>query len=162
MERLTQGQRNAIVQRDEGTSQMRHYSEEQGFHKGCAECPSKKGQPKLQVHHINPNGNGGSNDPQNLNTIFECEHTGKMCDGKLADPNKKFMVHPDMLQGFAEYRKGNKKAIQEVMVRRKPLKEHGEIYWSTDHDEEMAQTAVERTLNALNLGWVYPRPKKQK
>lgn len=162
MERLTDSQKKKILERDEYTSQMQHYSEKGGFQKGCKDCPvAKKGlKRKLNVHHINPNGNGGSNDPQNLITVFECEHTGKMCDGKLVDPNKKFVIHPDMLRGFFEYRKGNKKAIQEVMDRRRPLKENGEIYWNTDHDAELKQTAIERTLNAVNLGWIYKSKKK--
>lgn len=157
---LTQAERRSILERDEYTSQMRHYTEDGGFQKGCRDCPIKdKGKRKLQVHHVNPNGNGGSNEPENLITVYECEHTGKMCDGTLADPNKKFVIHPDMLRGFFEYRKGNKKAIQQVMERRKPLKEKKEVYWNTDHDAEMAETAVERTQNAISLGWIFKRKK---
>lgn len=162
MERITDSQRKKILERDEHTSQMRHYSEKGGFQKGCGDCPLKgtTGK-KLQVHHINPNGNGGTNDPQNLITVFECEHTGKMCNGKLADPKKKFIIHEDMLQGFSEYRAGDKSAIRKVMERRQPLKEHGEIYWNTDHDEEMAQTAKERTDNAVASGWKFWGRKKK-
>lgn len=156
MERLTPKQRQAIIERDNHTSQMRHYSEEKGWHTECPNnCPVEKIKRKLNVHHVNPNGNGGSNDATNLLTIYECEHTGKKCNGELVDPEEKFVVHPDMIEGFKNYRKGNKNAIAEVMQKRKPLKERGEIYWNTDHDAEMQQTAIERTLNALNLGWIY-------
>jgi hypothetical protein len=139
---------------------MRHYSEDCGFYSGCRECPIKEPKPKLHVHHVNPHGNGGSNDATNLLTIFECEHTGRMCDGSLADVTKKFVVHPDMVTGLRNYRKGNKNAIVEVMVKRKPLKEAGLIYWNTEHDEEMQQTAIERTQNAVARGWLYVNKKK--
>lgn len=158
---LTQAERRSILERDEYTSQMRHYSEKRGFYKGCAECPLKgKSKPKLQVHHVNPNGNGGANEPENLITVNECEHVGKRCDGTLVYDSSSFVIHEDMRQGFEEYRKGDKKAIQRVMERRKPLKENGEVYWNTDHDAEMAQTAVERTQNAISLGWIFKRKKK--
>lgn len=161
MERLKAWQKKKILERDNYESQLQHYDEKTGFTKGCKDCPYKdKSKRKLNVHHINPNGNGGSNDATNLITVYECEHTGKMCDGKLVDPKKKFVIHPDMLRGFFEYRKGNKNAIQEVMDRRRPLKENGEIYWSTDHDAELKQTAIERTLNAVNLGWMYKKKRK--
>lgn len=158
---LTDSERKSILLRDENTSQMRHYTEKGGFQKGCKDCPLKgKGKPKLQVHHINPNGNGGANEPTNLITIYECEHNGRRCDGTLADSSKTFVVHPDMKQGFEEYRKGNKRAIQEVMERRKPLKQNKEVYWNTEHDAEMTETAFERTMNAISLGWIFKRKKK--
>ncbi len=136
---------------------MRHYSEEKGFYTGgnCDGCISKLRAPKLQVHRVDPNGNGGSNDAENLITVFECEHVGKRCDGTLIDDNSAFVIHPDMVAGFKQYRKGNKNAIAEVMIKRAPLKERGEIYWSTEHDVEMKETAVERTQNAVSKGWIY-------
>ena len=161
-ERLTPAQRNAIIQRDNNTSQMRHYSEKRGFHTGCqVGCPVEAIKRKLQVHHINPFGNGGTNDPENLITLYQCEHVGKKCDGTLVEHGESFVVHPDMVKGFQEYRKGNSNAINEVMERRKPLKEHGEIYWATDHDAEMAETALERTKEAKSRGWKYPYRNKR-
>jgi hypothetical protein len=84
MERLTKGQRQAILERDDYTSQMRHYSEEKGFYNNEA-CPYD-GQPcdHLSVHHVLPVREGARrgmkpedvNDPSNLITIFSCEHTG--------------------------------------------------------------------------------------
>ena len=153
---LKDWERKKILERDNYTSQMRHYSEEKGWHTGCDNCPCPEHQ-FVEVHHVNPNGNGGSNDPPNLLTIFRCEHTGKRCDGSLVDPSEDFVVHPDMVEGFKNYRKGNTNAIAEVMQARKPLKEKGDIYWDTTHDAEMKQTAEERTLNAVNNGWQWKK-----
>lgn len=159
-ERLTENQRRAIIERDNHTSQMRHYTEQCGFKPGCIDCPLPE-QQKLHVHHVDPHGNGGTNDAVNLLTIFECEHVGKKCDGSLVDPTEKFVVHPDMVEGLKRYRKGDKYAIAKVMSAREPLKEHGDVYWNPDHDAEMKETAVERTLNALNNGWVYPKRRRK-
>ncbi len=156
MERLTDKQRQAILQRDNHTSQMRHYSEEKGFTTGCQNnCPVEEIKRKLHVHHVNPHGNGGSNDATNLLTIYECEHVGKKCDGSLVDTTKSFVIHPDMVEGLKKYRAGNKNAIMEVMIKRQPIKESGGIYWNTDHDQEMQETAIQRTQNAVSRGWIY-------
>jgi len=72
--RLTRKQREAILRRDDYHSQMRHYSEERGWYVN-ENCPYD-GEPcaNLHVHHIQPVRAGGTNDPENLITIFSCEH----------------------------------------------------------------------------------------
>lgn len=134
---------------------MRHYSEEKGFHTGCQNnCQVPAILRKLHVHHVNPHGNGGSNDATNLLTIYECEHTGRKCDGTLIG-DKSFVVHPDAVEAFKRYRAGVITAFKDMMIKRKPLKESGAIYWNTDHDEEMQETAIQRTQEASARGWVY-------
>jgi len=78
---LTKGQRLAILRRDNYMSQMRHYSEEKGWYKNYA-CPyDGKKCDHLHVHHIVPKHIGGEDVPDNLITLYECEHTGR-CPGR--------------------------------------------------------------------------------
>lgn len=80
---LTKAQREAILQRDEHTSQMRHYSEDRGFYNNKA-CPYDNNLcTSLQVHHIQPRRAHGGNEPENLITIFECEHVGRCKDNRI-------------------------------------------------------------------------------
>lgn len=159
---LTERMRNWILKRDNNTSQMRHYTEASGFKpKNVKKCKGCNGEGcPLQVHHITTQRNGGMDNPNNLITIYECEHNGRKKDGTLADPDKEFMVHPDMPEVFKNYRSGDKKAFQKMQKKRNEQIESGEIYWNTDHDEEMLETAKERTNNVIALGWIWPKKKK--
>jgi hypothetical protein len=86
---LNRRQRADILSRDDYTSQMRHYSEEKGWHTGgyCEDggldCDN------LQVHHIQPQGtfenyhDPEKDSPNNLITLFECEHSGRCPDLKI-------------------------------------------------------------------------------
>jgi len=78
---FTKAQRDWIIERDEGTSQMRHYSEEKGFynHKACPHDGEPCGH--LEIHHILPRRVGGGASADNLLTVFKCEHTG-VCPSK--------------------------------------------------------------------------------
>lgn len=158
---FSERQRKAILERDNNTSQMRHYSEESGFAptpvEKCKACNGKGC--GLQVHHIDPRRNGGGDTPDNLITLFACEHIGKKANGELADTSEEFVVHPDTTDALRSYRKGNKKAFQEMSTKRDIKLQHGEIYWNPDHDEEMKETAVERTQSAVAKGWKWPLKK---
>lgn len=79
---LTQKQRQAILERDNHQSQMRHYSEEEGWHTG-GYCDEPQSCEHLQVHHIVPQSEGGSDEPNNLITLSECEHNGRCPSGKI-------------------------------------------------------------------------------
>lgn len=80
---LTKGQRNAILNRDNYRSQMRHYSEDRGWYKNEV-CPyDREPCSSLQIHHITPVRAGGKNEPDNLITISECEHVGKCKDNRI-------------------------------------------------------------------------------
>jgi len=80
---LTKNQREAILERDDYHSQMRHYSEGRGWYKNDV-CPyDGEPCPHLHVHHIQPQRAHGGNDPTNLITIFECEHTGRCPSNRI-------------------------------------------------------------------------------
>ena len=81
---LTDAERKSILERDNYTSQMRHYSEEEGWHTG-GYCEDETWQScnDVHVHHIIPRGNGGTNNPENLITLFACEHVGVCKKGKI-------------------------------------------------------------------------------
>lgn len=81
---LTKGERDSIVERDEHTGQMRGYDEERGWHKKDGYCPDKGATCQwFEVHHVKPRGAGGTNDPENLITLFACHHTGKCPGGRI-------------------------------------------------------------------------------
>lgn len=156
---LTERQRKAIIERDEGTSQMRHYSEQKGFHRmkaeDCVDCDGKGC--GLQVHHIQPQRTEGADEPENLITVYQCEHNGKKAKGAFADPATEFVIHPDMIETFQNYRKGDKRAFIKLSEQRNQKLASGVIYWNADHDEEMAETAKERTDTAISKGWRFPK-----
>lgn len=86
---LSKAQREAILQRDNYQSQMRHYSEELGWHTGGYCENGGEGCQHLQVHHIRPQSTfDDPNDPEmdnplNLITLYECEHNGRCPEGKI-------------------------------------------------------------------------------
>lgn len=155
---LTKRQRDSILERDNHHSQMRHHDESGGMapmnEKRCKACNGQGC--KLQVHHIETQRIGGEDVPENLITLYECEHNGKLANGEFVDPNTDFVVHPDMITTFKEYRKGNKNAFAEMFTKRSQTIAKGEAYWNTDHDQEMAETARERTKSATIKGWKFP------
>lgn len=80
---FTANQRRAIIRRDNGHSQMRHYDEKRGFYKNTA-CPyDGKKCNSLRVHHIVPRGAGGKSVAENGITIFACEHEGFCPEDRL-------------------------------------------------------------------------------
>lgn len=62
---------------------MRHYTEQKGWYKN-ENCPYD-GRPcsHLEIHHITPVAEGGTNDPDNLITISKCEHVGVCPSGRI-------------------------------------------------------------------------------
>lgn len=156
---LTSRQRNAILERDDYQSQMRHYNESQGwFNKDPAECERNilDIDCPLQVHHIDPQRNGGGDVPENLISLLECEHNGKCSNGGFLDPATDFVVHPDMIDTFEKYRSGNANAFQEMFVARTIALSQGEKYHNDLHDEEMLESAEQRTEQAAAKGWQFP------
>ena len=157
---LTKKQRDAIIKRDDGESQMRHYSEEKGwFRRTPKNCPYCGGRGcGLEAHHITTQRNGGMDAPDNLITLNRCEHTGKNANGQFVN-DIDFVVHPDIERATKQYRKGNKHSYIDMARDRNNLIQEGEVYWNTDHDAEMLETAHERTLAAAILGWIFPQKK---
>lgn len=163
---LTERQRASIIVRDEGTSQMLHYSEAEGWYQG-GYCRERGGDcSDLHVHHIDPQRNGGGDTPDNLITLYACEHVG-VCkaariipqlalsvpgrkEGKYVDPEKAFVVHPDITRAFLGY-DGTDGYFKQVFEERDQKILSGEYYWNTDHDTQMAQTARERSQDAAAI-----------
>lgn len=77
--------RKKILERDNHTSQMRHYDEEKGWHTGGYCDDGGEGCENLHVHHITPQRMGGKDEPDNLITVFSCEHNGVCPDEKIKD-----------------------------------------------------------------------------
>ena len=78
---LTAKLRKAILERDNFTSQIRTYTEEDGWtNRGYCEDDSTCAH--LEVHHISPRGQGGGNVPENLITLFKCQHVGYCPSGR--------------------------------------------------------------------------------
>lgn len=80
--------------------------------------------------------------------------------GKWVNPRKAFVVHPDVAVARWEYGQ-NPRSIAQLLERREEQTLSGEIYWNTEHDEEMAETARERTQNASARGWKFPLRRKR-
>lgn len=80
---FTRKQRDWIIRRDDGHSQMRHYSEEHGWYTNEV-CPYD-GKPctNLEVNHIIPRRVGGEAKPENGITLYECEHNGTCKEGRI-------------------------------------------------------------------------------
>jgi len=91
-------------------------------------------------------------------TLFECEHNGRCPDekiipeihtnsgkpGKWVDDDKAFVVHPDMRDALMDYHP-DRNSFKDAFDARNKAVENGEVYWNTDHDDEMKSTAEERT-----------------
>lgn len=160
---FTDRQRRAILERDNYQGQMRHYDEVQGWHTG-GYCPEWQSCDSVHVHHITPqrvaNINGWSrediNDPDNLITLYSCEHTGQCPRRYPIDPYNHFVVHPDVIEAMHEYPMLKGQAFENMGAKRDELLSQGIAYWNTDHDAEMYETAVERTILAESQGWHYP------
>lgn len=175
---LTEKQRHSIIERDWGTSQLLHYNEKEGWYKG-GYCQERGGDcTDLHVHHIDPQRNGGGDEPNNLITLYACEHVGVCKQARLipalaiptidrkpnkyVDPDKAFVVHPDITETFMGY-DGTGDYFKKVFADRDERVKNGEYYWNTDHDDQFRQTAHERSIDADMIagGWTFtPRKKK--
>lgn len=153
---FTEKQRRWIIARDDERSQMRHYSEESGWHvknpSTCRHCGGEGCQ--LHVHHIVPQRVGGEDSPYNGITLYQCEHIGRTPTG-LIDPSKEFVVHPDMIDAFKNY-DGTNSSFISVFRTRDALARVEIPFHNTDHDVEMLQTATERTDNKIMSGHPWP------
>ena len=65
---------------------------------------------------------------------------------KFVDPTKKFVVHPDILEGLKHYTSDND-SLKRVFQGREDARQSGVVYWNTEHDQEMIETAKERSLD---------------
>jgi hypothetical protein len=74
--------------------------------------------------------------------------------GKFVDPEKAFIVHPDMVDFFTSYGERGM-TFEDVKKMRDWLTSNNEPYWNTDHDAEMLETAEERTRIAAAQGWKF-------
>jgi hypothetical protein len=75
-------------------------------------------------------------------------------------PDTKFVVHPDMKHALQNYT--GQESMDEALSMRDVVLDRGGVYWDTDHDEEMLETARERTQVASAAGWHFPpSPKKR-
>lgn len=72
---------------------------------------------------------------------------------------ERFVVHGDNVEALKAYRAGDKEAFKKMGAKRDELHDAGLPYWNTDHDDEMTQTADERTHNAVIGGWQFRRRK---
>lgn len=169
---ITKNQRKAILERDNHTSQMRHYSEEKGWHTGgyCEE-----GCDNLHVHHISPrrieSDKGKTreqvNDPRNLITLYQCEHVGICRDRKMEDREKyvpewirddnfePMVEHPDVTYATRTY-DGSPRSFQHMIELRNEAIALGKKYWQDEHDVELRETAEERTACTACAGWHFP------
>lgn len=71
------------------------------------------------------------------------------------------VIHPDMVEAYAGYT-GDNDSFKRVFRNRDRAVERGETYWNEDHDEEMRETARERTDNAVCKGWKWPKVTRRK
>lgn len=79
--------------------------------------------------------------------------------GKRFTDEKTFVVHPDMKDALQNYRP-NGTAIKDVFAEREKAILRGDKYHNDEHDEEMLETAKNRTDNAVANGWRFPYSKK--
>ncbi|WP_438980239.1 HNH endonuclease [Polynucleobacter sp.] len=173
---LTERQRREIIERDGGTSILQHYSEAKGWYTGGYCGPMSEHCTDLHVHHIDTQRNGGGDVPDNLATLFACEHVG-VCKqraipdnlalstaarGKYVDPEKAFVVHPDITQAFMGYN-GKDDYFKTVFEERNEKLLRGEVYWNTDHDKQLSETARDNSIDAglIALGWMFHERKKK-
>lgn len=175
---LTEGQRKSILLRDNYTSGMLHYSESDGWYTGgyCRDRGSDC--TDLHVHHIDPQRNGGGDTAENAISLYACEHIGTCKAAKLipelaipvtnrkpnkyVDPEKAFVVHPDITQAFMSY-DGTGDPFKDVFKARNEALARGEVYWNTDHDEQFRQHATQRNADAalITAGWKFWERKKK-
>lgn len=82
---------------------------------------------------------------------------------KWVDPEKAFVVHPDMGRALRDYRPDGD-SLGEVFEWRDQMASSGEEYWNTDHDDEMRETAENRSKDAgiITSGWRFPSRKKRR
>jgi hypothetical protein len=139
---FTLRQRKWIKERDNNQSQMRHYSEEQGWHTS----PERPGD-TIEVHHIQMQSEGGLDTPENGISLWQREHTGKNAR------KGEFIVHPEMEQARQDYHRGDKEAFKKAAEKHREQAKHGEPTHNDDHDIEMQQTATERTQNKRDKPW---------
>jgi hypothetical protein len=170
--------RTSIIIRESGTSGMLHYNEQEGWYTG-GYCDERGGDcTDLHIHHIDPQRNGGGDTELNTICLYACEHVG-VCkqnriipevalhlegkkQGKYVDPERAFVVHPDITRAFLGY-DGTEDYFKKVFQERDERVLNGEYYWNTDHDEQFARTARERSQDAelISLGWSFPERKKK-
>ncbi len=77
---------------------------------------------------------------------------------RFANIKKLFVVHPDMVDAFRNYRPGGENTIKKAIRARRELTQEDPdaVYWNADHDVEMAETARQRTIDEAMMGNKWP------
>ena len=171
---LSKSQREAILKRDDYQSQMRHYTEEKGWHTGGYCEDGGEGCTNLEVHHIKPRRTcetqEEADNARNLITLYSCEHTGVCKDrkmkeggGKYTDSQHHTTINSDMRDARKNYKGRGGNTFAETFRRRNEMLERDKNikYWDHDHDIEMRETAEERTVINAIKGWFMPRRRKK-
>ncbi len=126
--------------------------------KGWFYCGSMK---SIQIHHIKPQGwclrilKIDPDYPQNLIAICAYHHIGKGYHGSLDWRNDYVpVIHTDMAWAFQHYRDSEGDAINRVFAGRVARTDRGDIYWNTDHDDQLEEIA-ERMVSNHNIEFAY-------
>lgn len=152
---FTLPQKKWILERDGFRCQMRWVQNGK-----WVRCNNRFG---LQVHHRVPRGwasahypsDYGINDCSNGITICSCHHIGEGVDNE----NAPHVIHRDNIHAKREYRKGNKRAYDEMIENRKNLTRRGIPYWNTEYDEMFARIIARENERFLKKK---PYPKHRK
>lgn len=110
---------------------------------------------RLEVHHISPQRWEESMDiPEEVrdrkNNVLTICYTAHQV-----------VVHPDMEEARAKYRRGDKGAFRDVFVARLRKIARREPYWETVYDAAMMQRARQLTAQAEARGWQMPTVKRR-
>lgn len=151
---LNQKQRQAILERDCYSSQIT----------GEPNCPYDNFLcSNLHVHHIIPLRVGGRSVPENLITLFSCEHVGVCPERRIFGfekyaPKSQFVIHRDIQKAYQEYN-GTKKSFEEVFRERDILVRKGKVFWDNSRDGFLREKSIKNTKKAIKKGWQWPSEK---
>lgn len=175
---LTEKMRKSILERDNHTSGMLHYSEQDGWYTGGYCLDRGNDCADIHIHHIDPQRNGGGDTALNTIALYACEHIG-ICKAariipqlaipvvdrkpnKYVDPNKAFVVHPDITEAFMSY-DGTGDPFKDTFKARNEALARGEKYWNDGHDAQFREHARARSIDAglIAAGWTFVERKKK-
>jgi hypothetical protein len=106
-----------------------------------------------QRHHILPQGycqKFGIDPDFALNGIVLCENAHIR------------IIHPDAQEAKVKYKKGDKKAFEELRKERSEKLDERVVYWEDKYDRPLYATAVRNTQRAEKKGWKWPWNSHQK
>ncbi len=80
----------------------------------------------------------------------------KYASYEVDDNLEAFVVHPDIIVATRNY-DGTPRSFRLCMeLREETVKSKG-VWWNAEHDEELKETARERTQAAAAKGWKFPK-----